>query len=43
MNKCGWCEHSYNDGGHLKCPYWRCQLSQEEIFAILKMLFKGEK
>ena len=43
MNKCGWCKHSYNDGGHLKCPYVRCSLSQSEIFAILKMLFKGEK
>ena len=43
MNKCRWCEHSYNDNGQIKCPYWRCQLSQKEIVEILKILFKGDK
>lgn len=43
MEKCGWCEYSYRDGGLLKCPYFRCRLSQEEINELLKLIFKTGK
>ena len=38
MNKCGFCAHSYNAEGVLKCPYNVCKLTQSDILDTLQEL-----
>lgn len=42
INKCSFCENSYNNNGKLECYYSRCRLTKKEIEEMIKVLKEGD-